>query len=259
MQAWMFSITSSVSLSSSSPAPLAYIWPITQKSAIGSRGPSTRVHTINHTPVTQRTALIILQQIEKRTNPVQKLARCCKALLWRNISRAQISSVTLSIAPLNPFSLLVDISFTWFKASTVLFVNLPFLVVCGRAVACSSNVKAQINIDRRLTISDSSSIFMDLGVVLADTTPVLKGLRLSSAIWFNTGLSHWLFHHIFRIKGIGLFHLHVRSSKLCCRKSNECYFLLCCSHLPLHTYQVPAQRFLLFERQFNELLSCFLC
>ena len=49
-------------------------------------------------------------------------------------------------------------------------------------MACSSNVKAQLNIDRRLTISDSSSIFMDLGVVLADTTPVFKGLRLSSPI-----------------------------------------------------------------------------
>ena len=32
------------------------------------------------------------------------------------------------IASLNPFSLLVDISFTWLKASTVLFVDPTFLV-----------------------------------------------------------------------------------------------------------------------------------
>ena len=37
-------------------------------------------------------------------------------------------SVSLSIASLNHYSLLVDISFTWLKASTVVFVDPTFLV-----------------------------------------------------------------------------------------------------------------------------------
>ena len=39
-------------------------------------------------------------------------------------------SVSLSIASLNHYSLLVDISFTWLEASSVVFVDPTFLVIC---------------------------------------------------------------------------------------------------------------------------------